>query len=77
MSPLPEILENYRLETFDGRRRRGTRAEDWFIRFERYCNVAGIPETGQDRILCAGLLLTDNASRWYDQLGTVTSATIN
>ncbi|KAK3806568.1 MAG: hypothetical protein J3R72DRAFT_507192 [Linnemannia gamsii] len=63
MSSIPEtFLKSYRPETFDGRYR-DTRAEDWLIRFERYCNAARIPETGQDRILCAGLLLTDSASR--------------
>ncbi|KAF9117243.1 hypothetical protein BGW39_002416 [Mortierella sp. 14UC] len=77
MSAIPEtFLKSYRPETFDGRHR-DIRAEDWLIRFERYCKAARIPETGQDRILCAGLLLTDSASRWYDQLGTISEATIN
>jgi len=77
MSSIPEtFLKSYRPETFDGRHR-DTRAEDWLVRFERYCSAARISETGQDRILCAGLLLTDGASRWYDQLGTITGALIN
>ena len=74
---IPEtFLKGLRPDTFNGRYR-DTRAEDWLVRFERYCNAAHIPETGQDRILCAGLLLTDGASRWYDQLGTIAATTVN
>ncbi|KFH67590.1 hypothetical protein MVEG_06322 [Podila verticillata NRRL 6337] len=76
MSIPKAFLESIRLDTFNGRHR-DTRAEDWLVRFERYCNAARIPETGQDRILCAGLLLIDDASRWYDQLGTIAEATID
>ncbi|KAF9305305.1 hypothetical protein BG003_001398, partial [Podila horticola] len=74
---IPEaFLKSLRPDTFNGRHR-DTRAEDWLVRFERYCNAAHIPEIGQDRILCAGLLLIDGASRWYDQLGTISEAMIN
>ncbi|KFH68194.1 hypothetical protein MVEG_06923 [Podila verticillata NRRL 6337] len=74
---IPEtFLKGLRPDTFNGRYR-DTRAEDWLVRFERYCNAAHIPETGQDRILCAGLLLTDGASCWYDQLGTIAATTVN
>ncbi|KAG0318228.1 hypothetical protein BG000_004301 [Podila horticola] len=74
---IPEtFLKSLHPDTFDGRYR-DTHAEDWLVRFERYCNAAHIPETGQDRILCAGLLLTEGASRWYEQLGSIASATIN
>ncbi|KAG0066186.1 hypothetical protein BGZ93_002751, partial [Podila epicladia] len=74
---IPEaLLKALRPDTFNGRYR-DVRAEDWFVRFERYCNAARISETGQDRILCAGLLLTEGASRWFDQLGTITAARIN
>ncbi|KAF9325261.1 hypothetical protein BG006_011254 [Podila minutissima] len=76
MSALETFLINHRPEAFDGRHR-DTRAEDWLIRFDRYCNAAQVPETGQVRILFAGLLLTESASIWYDQLGTITSARIN
>jgi len=76
MTTIPEtFLKSYRPETFDGRFR-DARAEDWLKRFERYCAAARIAETGQERILCAGLLLTGNASRWYDQLGTIIGTTI-
>ena len=76
MTTIPEtFLKSYRPETFDGRFR-DARAEDWLIRFERYCSAARIAETGSERILCAGLLLTGNASRWYDQLGTIIGLTI-
>lgn len=76
MSTIPEtFLKSYRPETFDGKFR-DARAEDWLVRFERYCSAARIAETGQERILCAGLLLTGNASRWYDQLGTIIGTTI-
>jgi len=74
---IPEtFLKGFRPDTFNGRYR-DTRAEDWLIRFERYCKAANISETGQDRIICAGLLLTDAASRWYEQLGTITDAVID
>lgn len=78
MAPsVPEtFLKSFRPDTFDGRHR-DTRAEDWLTRFERYCNAAGIPATGQDRILCAGLLLVDGASRWFDQLGPINDAKID
>lgn len=69
--PVPEaLLKALRPDTFNGRYR-DVRAEDWFVRFERYCNAARISEDGQDRILCAGLLLTEGASRWFDQLGHI------
>ncbi|KAG0037412.1 hypothetical protein BGZ83_003454 [Gryganskiella cystojenkinii] len=76
MTTIPEtFLKSYCPETFDGRFR-DARAEDWLTRFERYCATARIAETGQERILCAGLLLTGNASRWYDQLGMIIGTTI-
>ncbi|KAG0310809.1 hypothetical protein BG000_006896, partial [Podila horticola] len=70
------ILESLRPDTFNGRYRDSC-AEDWLARFERYCNVAKIADTGQDRILFASLLLTEVASRWFDQLGTITDAMID
>lgn len=70
------LLKNLRPNTFDGRYR-DVRAEDWFDRFERYCDAAQISAEGQDRILSAGLLLTDGASRWFKQLGPVNPARIN
>lgn len=78
MAPsVPEsFLKSFRPETFDGRHR-DTRAEDWLIRFERFCNAAGIPATGHERIHCIGLLLVDGASRWFDQLGPINNAVID
>lgn len=75
-SILDAFLESLRLDTFNGRHR-DTRAEDWLVRFERYCNAAHIAETGQDRILCTGLLLTEDASRWYSLLGPIVEAIID
>ncbi|KAG0007374.1 hypothetical protein BGZ81_004946, partial [Podila clonocystis] len=76
-STIPEtFLKGLRPDTFNGRFR-DSRAEDWFIRFEQYCNVAKIAETGQDRILCASLLLTEAAARWYHQLGPISDAVID
>lgn len=77
MSTIPAtFLKSFRPDTFDGRFR-DTRAEDWLDRFERYCEAAEIPATGQERILCAGLLMINGASRWFKQLGTLTATTIN
>ena len=53
------FLKSLRPDSFNGRYR-DSRAEDWFDRFERYCNAIQVPETGQDRILYAGLLLIDS-----------------
>jgi len=36
-----------------------------------------IPETGQNRILYAGLLMIDDASHWYEQLGEIAKAMID
>ncbi|KAF9270936.1 hypothetical protein BGZ74_006753, partial [Mortierella antarctica] len=69
-------LKGLHPKTFDGRFR-DARAEDWLVRFERYCKTASIPETGEHRILYAGLLMIDDASRWYEQLGEITEATID
>lgn len=75
--PIPDsLLKSLRPDTFKGQHR-DFHAEDWLVRFERYCKAAHISEDGQDRILCAGLLLTEGASRWFEQLGTITAARIN
>jgi len=70
------FLESVFPKTFNGRHR-DSRAEDWLVYFERYCNAAHIAETGQDRVHCAGLLLTGDASRWYKRLGTIAEATVD
>ncbi|KAF9280690.1 hypothetical protein BGZ74_002553, partial [Mortierella antarctica] len=79
-APAPSILETLLKgscpDPFNGRFR-DAHAEDWLARFERFCNLAKVDDTGQDRILYTGILMTDAASRWYDQLGTITEATIN
>ncbi len=76
MSTIPvTFLKAYRPDTFDGSLR-DSRAEDWLTRFLRYCNAAEISEDGQERITCAGLLFTGNASRWFDQLGTIEGMTL-
>jgi len=36
-----------------------------------------IPETGQNQILYAGLLMINNASHWYEQLSKITDAMID
>lgn len=76
MSIPANLLKGLRPDTFNGRYR-DNRAEDWLVRFERYCRLANIAETGQDRVLYAGMLMTDGASRWYEQLGTITEATVD
>jgi len=76
MSIPATFLKSLRPDSFNGRYR-DNRAEDWLDRFDRYCNLIQVAETGQDRILCASMLLIDAASRWYKQLGTITEATIN
>ncbi|GJJ75508.1 hypothetical protein EMPS_07866 [Entomortierella parvispora] len=64
------ILRGLRPEPFDGKHR-DHRAENWFIRFERYCNAAQVSAQGQDRITFASLLLTGVVSQWFEQLGTI------
>ncbi|KFH65017.1 hypothetical protein MVEG_08498 [Podila verticillata NRRL 6337] len=76
MSIPANLLKGLRPDTFNGRYR-DNRAEDWLVRFERYCRLANIAETGQDRVLYAGMLMTDGASRWYEQLGTITETTVD
>ncbi|KAG0007632.1 hypothetical protein BGZ81_004740, partial [Podila clonocystis] len=81
MTPSPDtipkdFLKSLRPETFNGLHRDHC-AENWFDRYERYCDAAEIPETGQARIRCAGLLFTDSASVWYKRLGMIGPATVN
>ena len=35
------------------------------------------PEAGHDHILCADLLMADDALRWFDQLGAITDTVVN
>ena len=70
------FLKSLRPDPFSGQYR-DSRAEDWMTKFERYCDAAQISAAGLARVRCAGLLMKENASRWYDQLGAPESTTID
>jgi hypothetical protein len=70
------LLKGLHPEKFSGRFR-DHRAADWLVHFERFCKVSKIDAIGQDRIDLAGLLMTDVASQWFDQLGDITDSIID
>ena len=74
---IPEsLLKSLQPKTFDSWFH-DAHTEDWLVRFEWYCKTTLIPETGQHRILYAGLLMIDDASHWYEQLSEITKAMID
>lgn len=64
---LDNFLKAFRPDKFDGRAR-DARAEDWLVAFDRYCDVAKIPKTGDARVQCAALLMIADASRWFVEI---------
>ncbi|KAF9395260.1 hypothetical protein BGZ94_006585, partial [Podila epigama] len=62
-------------QPFSGRNR-DKRTDTWLDTFESYCDATGVPTTGNSRIVCASLLLTDVARKWYKQLGPIEAAVI-